>query len=59
MDKKDLNHLWEVAMDAVVWAGDAIELDKAGFKHGYKKGAVERKLKDAQKAVIIIDKELT
>jgi len=55
MTKQDMQHLWEVAFDAKIWAEDAIELAKAGFPHGYKKGVVERKLKDAEKALAILE----
>lgn len=54
--KAELNHLWDVAFDAKIWAEDMIHLNANGFPHGYKKGYVEGKLKDAEKALAMLEK---
>ena len=58
MTNKELNLVWDPLFDAKIAFEDMLELAKAGFPHGYKKGVVERKLRQAEKALNVIDAEL-
>ncbi len=55
MTNKELELLYNVSFDAKMWAEDAIELARNGHPHGYKKGFVEQKLRDADKAIALIE----
>ena len=58
MTNKELNLIWDSLFDAKIAFEDMLELAKAGFPHGYKKGVVEHKLRQAEKALNAFDIEL-
>lgn len=58
MNLDQLNTIWESLFDLKINLEDSIELNRNGFPHGYKKGVVERKLKQCEKALELVQTQI-
>ena len=57
MTEQELDVIESTVFDAKIQFEDMIELAKNGFPHCYKKGFPQRKLKEAEKCLVIIQRE--
>jgi hypothetical protein len=55
MRESDIDLIWDVAFDARVYAEDNILLEEAGIETGMEKGVWKRKLKDAMRALELLE----